>query len=147
MITFFANGKPKGQPRTRATRRGKFSGVYTPPDADDWKTIVRVAARPVMPATPLTDPLKLRLEFFMPRPGAHYRKDNTLKPTAPSIFASKPDSDNLAKAVMDALSDIGFWRDDAIVSTLEVTKRYAADVNQMGCRVVCQVEADPSEWV
>jgi crossover junction endodeoxyribonuclease RusA len=47
-----------------------------------------------------------------------------LKSTAPEWCPKKPDPDNLAKAVMDALTDCGMWRDDAQIVVLEVTKRF-----------------------
>lgn len=39
--------------------------------------------------------------------------------------AVKPDADNLAKAALDACNGI-IWRDDALICSLLVKKRYAA---------------------
>lgn len=40
--------------------------------------------------------------------------------------AKKPDLDNLAKAALDACNGI-IWRDDALICSLLVKKRYAAN--------------------
>ena len=37
---------------------------------------------------------------------------------------AKPDADNAAKAVLDCLTEIGVWPDDALVSVLLVEKWY-----------------------
>lgn len=42
----------------------------------------------------------------------------------------KPDADNVAKIVLDALGQCGVWVDDAQVTDLRVTKRYAERDNE-----------------
>ncbi len=39
--------------------------------------------------------------------------------------AKKPDIDNLVKAVMDAMTFAGVWRDDSLVWNVHATKIYA----------------------
>ena len=68
-------------------------------------------------------PISVRLIAFFRRPKAHYRKTG-LRGDAPKFHTSKPDTDNLAKAVLDALTVIGSWGDDAQVANLYVEKRY-----------------------
>ena len=52
-----------------------------------------------------------------------------VKPGAPSNHCVKPDLDNLAKAVLDALTASGcFWNDDGQVSRLLLDKTYGTDV-------------------
>jgi Holliday junction resolvase RusA-like endonuclease len=51
---------------------------------------------------------------------------------------AKPDLDNLAKAVMDAISDLGtIWRDDSQVAALRMSKMYT------GCGGGCTVVIKP----
>lgn len=134
-ITFFACGVPKGQPRTkaRAIKRGDkcFAQVYDPGTADEWKEQVAATARPFIPETPLDVPLRVNLGFYMPRPEKHFNSKGELKSDAPRAFLGKPDSDNLAKAVLDALNPStsnnypGMWRDDSLIFILTVFKVYA----------------------
>jgi len=73
------------------------------------------------------------MRFVMPRPKAHhYRASWQLKPTAPRYVTSKPDADNLAKAVLDALTDVSAWTDDSLVVSLSVVKTYGSET---GCDV------------
>lgn len=134
-ITFYAEGHPKGQPRPKAFSRGGHAAVYDPGTAEGWKSQVAIAAKPFLPTEPLACPLSLRLSFFMPRPKAHFRgKDSILRDTAPGVHTGTPDADNLAKAVMDALTQLGMWRDDGQVAVLTVLKSFN-NSGPCGCEV------------
>lgn len=85
-------------------------------------------------------PLHLALNFHMLRPKSHFKKDGMRKPIVPAYCQSKPDADNLAKAVMDAITNTGLWRDDSQVIYLSITKRYQTGT-ATGCEVmVCELE-------
>ena len=133
-LTFFADGDPKAQPRVKVARRGKFSGVYTPKTADGWKMHVRVSALnawahvPVEARKQFTGAVSVTINVFFPRPLSHYRTGKhagELRPDAPQWHTSKPDRDNVDKAILDALTDAGLWADDCQVCAGQVTKRYA----------------------
>lgn len=123
-LSFFAQGLPKGQPRVRACRRGHHSGTYDPGTADAWKAIVRLEAKAAWDGAQFEGAVRAQLNFFFPRPKGHFNK-NGLKELAPTRHTGRPDSDNLAKAVLDALTNLGLWRDDSQVSTLLVVKSYS----------------------
>ena len=123
-VAFFVHGEPKGQPRPRAFARGGKARVYDPGTAEGWKGQVALAARAHLPASPLDAPVAVHLRFQLPRPRGHYGRSG-LKPSAPRKHVTKPDVDNLAKAVVDALVGIGFLKDDRLVWLLLITKRYA----------------------
>ena len=131
--SFFVAGIPKGQPRVKAAiRKGcAHAVVYDPGTADAWKLNVACCARSHRSpsAIPIfSGPVALGIIFHMPRPLSHYKSgkaSNGLKESAPVYHVAKPDSDNLAKAVMDALTNLGgIWHDDAQVAQLTVEKRY-----------------------
>ena len=64
----------------------------------------------------------------MPRPKRHYRKgkfSHVLKDDSPVFHISKPDCDNLSKAVLDAMTDAGVIKDDSIVVNHIIYKKYA----------------------
>lgn len=123
-IQFIAFGDPKGQPRPRAFSRGGMTRMYDPGTAEGWKGQIAAAAMPHKPAAQLEGPLHVTLLFRFARPKSHWSKKG-LKPTAPEYHTSKPDADNLAKAVLDCITQLRFWRDDAQVSALDVRKKYA----------------------
>ena len=123
-FSFFADGDPKGQPRPRAFARGGKARVYDPGTAEGFKGSVAVAAKLAgLSGRNIDGPISVRLIAFFRRPKAHYRKTG-LRGDAPKFHTSKPDTDNLAKAVLDALTVIGSWGDDAQVANLYVEKRY-----------------------
>lgn len=126
-ITFYAQGVPKGQPRPKAFARGGIASVYDPGTAEGWKGQVALAARPYLPSQPLDVALILHLEFYFPRPKGHYiagKPERGIRPTSPGYLTGKPDADNAAKAIMDALTTLRMWRDDAQVAHLIVRKLY-----------------------
>ncbi len=118
---FFAEGEPKGQPRVKAARRGKFVRIYTPSVADAWKAAVASASLVARPSALLTGPLLVRLVFWMPRPRALQARKYAGEKARP--HTSKPDIDNLAKAVLDAMHL--WWEDDDQVTVLMASKWYA----------------------
>lgn len=130
---FVVHGEPKGQPRPRAFARKMgnryVARVYEEGTAEQWKTAIANAAQPHRFPTPLTGPVKMLLRVEFPRPKSHFRTGkhaNELRPDAPFQHTRKPDADNVAKAVMDAITQIsGFWIDDTQVAYLLVQKRYA----------------------
>lgn len=132
-VSFFVSGEPKGQPRPRAFARkmgGKFvARVFDAGTAEAWKSCIAAAAAQHKPAEPIAGPVRLRLCFYLARPKGHYTAgmiERGLRATAPHYHTGKPDADNLAKAVMDALTQCGwYWLDDAQVAILAVAKNYA----------------------
>lgn len=140
-ITFWVDGEPKGQPRPKAFSRGGFTRVYDPGTAEGWKGCVALAARPHIPKEPLMCPLSLRIQFNMPRPKGHFRTNGHVKPNAPHMFTKKPDADNLAKAVMDALTQLKVWHDDSQVVWLDVRKTYCVGSSKPGASIeITEVE-------
>ena len=122
-------GSPKPQPRPRAFVRKTKTGppvarVFDAGTAENWKSRIAASAngkRP--PGAPLDCPIRVELRFIMPRPQSLRRKKD---PAGPIPHTKRPDVDNLAKAVLDCLSELGWWVDDTRVAELEATKEYAS---------------------
>lgn len=69
------------------------------------------------------------MEFLFPRPK---RLDRKRDPDGLIPHTSKPDLDNLTKAVLDALTEVGFWRDDSQVYSASCSKYYVARDRALG---------------
>lgn len=123
---FTVVGTPKAQPRPRAFARKDKAGdtivrMYEAGTAESWKGGIAVSSAPHLPKDPLDGPLKVEIDFFLPRPKRLMRKKD---PEGEVLAPKKPDRDNLEKAVLDAMSNIGWWHDDAQVCCGEVRKLY-----------------------
>jgi len=140
-ITFAVRGIPKGQPRPRAFAFKGKARVFDPGTAEGWKSAVAEAARPHLAGEPLTGPVALEVAFSFPRPKKHFLKAG-LRPGAPTWFPSKPDADNAAKAVMDALTILGLWRDDSQVVSLLIRKTFGGAA-EVGARVTVATLEEP----
>lgn len=139
LLDVFVPGIPKPQPRPRAFARNGKARVFDAGTAEGWKSAVAMELRPVA-GRRLAGPLSLRLVFRLPRPKAHYRSDGTVRPSAPIHWhAQRPDLDNLEKAVLDAMTAIGVWQDDAQVVTLSSRKSWA-DPADAGCCIYLRDE-------
>ncbi|GHV28121.1 hypothetical protein AGMMS4952_11050 [Spirochaetia bacterium] len=112
VYNFFVHGKPKAQPRPRMCRNGH---VYNPNSADAWKEAV-IAEVQIFRQPVIAEPVHLSVAFYLPWSGR--KKSDPDK--AP--HAKKPDTDNLLKAVMDAMTAAGVWKDDALVFATEASK-------------------------
>lgn len=139
--TFFAEGEPKAQPRARACIRGRHAGVYDPGTANAWKKQVKAAAKPYIDAQgKLIGAIKMRITWFIPRPMAHWcirggNRSNELSIKAPTHHVKKPDTDNLEKAILDALTDAGLWDDDCQVFDVHKIKHYSNVRGLAGCEI------------
>lgn len=74
-------------------------------------------------------PVQVTMTFTFPRPKGHFgtgRNAGVLKPGAPDAHASKPDLDKCTRAVLDAVTIAGVWRDDAQACHLQCRKAYGA---------------------
>jgi len=115
------SGDPKGQPRHRSASFDGKARAYPAGSAEGWKIMVVIAARGHLPFAPLEGPIRIDAEFYFRRPQRLRKKSS---PAGFIPHTAKPDRDNLDKAVLDCLKQIGFIRDDCFVSDGKITKRY-----------------------
>jgi Holliday junction resolvase RusA-like endonuclease len=95
-----------------------------------WKAAVK-AAFPKKKGAPYKGSVALKVEFFMPRP-------RRLKTEGAKVFhTGKPDIDNLLKSTMDALTEIGAWKDDCQVCQVVSEKTYAE--GNAGARIIISI--------
>ena len=117
MKNTFIKIKPKAAPRPRVTR----NGTYNSKEYTQYKQAIQLAYKSVHGTTQTEKPIFMKLEFFFKIPKSWSKK----KKDSANWHISRPDGDNLAKSIKDALNGVAY-RDDSQVCFLQVRKQYAA---------------------
>ena len=122
----FENGMPKGTSQEKGECiRYKISGGRRVPYIHHFKKAAVGSARQIFeyslkryrPKKPSTAPISLTLILYFDIKGPK-KLWGTPKTT-------RPDCDNYAKELIDSMTTLGFWEDDAQVYELKVKKYYA----------------------
>ena len=135
-------GIPKGQPRAGSSWNHK--GRHDTGTASAWRLAIRdgFADLARSQGEPLDEPVRVDIVFYFKRPAKLNRRTrdayggkSKFIPAGPVLHTSKPDRDNAEKAVLDALTDVGLWRDDSLVCDGWAAKRYASESGRTGAQV------------
>jgi Holliday junction resolvase RusA-like endonuclease len=95
--------------------------TYVPAAALEWRRAVAVACSHHN-GVRLFAPVRVDIMFLLPRPKAARKRGGGHR----LHHDSRPDIDNLAKAVLDGMGEAGIWGDDAQVTELRASKWFAA---------------------
>lgn len=121
IVTFLVEGEPQGKGRHRTTKTGH---TYTPQKTVLYENLIKTCYLSRVGEKVLQGPLKATIEAYYTIPKSKSKKikeqmrKNMIRPT------KKPDSDNVAKAVLDSINGIAY-KDDAQVVDLTVSKYWA----------------------
>lgn len=144
-LKFIVPGEPQGKARPRFARRGRYVSTYTPKETQNYEALVRycaVSARTQKGIKPISAEMGLGIKayFKIPKSYSKKRKEKCLK--GDERPSKKPDSDNIAKIVLDGLNpkmklnhalhraenvQEGLYLDDKQVVSLNVEKWYAEE--------------------
>lgn len=126
MITFKIPGEAVGKGRPRFARRGAFTVAYTPEKTASYENLVKLAAAEAMRGRELfAQAVHVEMVIMCTVPQSWSKKkqaaaiDGTIRPT------TKPDVDNVQKAIYDALNGI-VWNDDKQIVSGRFSKHYAS---------------------
>jgi Holliday junction resolvase RusA-like endonuclease len=140
MINLTIPGAPTGKGRPRFAIRGGFARAYTPEKTASYESLVKLAAADAMQSSaPFTHPVRVTIHatFAPPASWSEKKRNTAIAETNGIRPAKKPDADNIAKIICDAMNGI-VYRDDAQVVTLCVEKRYGVSDG-----VLVQIEEEP----
>lgn len=121
IVTFIVEGEPQGKARHRTTKSGH---TYTPQKTVLYENKVKMCYESRTSNKVLQGPIRADIHAYYTIPKSKSNKikeqmrKNMIRPT------KKPDSDNVAKAVLDSINGIAY-KDDAYVVDLTVSKYYA----------------------
>ena len=123
--SFIVYGTPVAKGRPKFRRTGNFVRAYTPAKTKTYETDVALVAKKAMgDQEPLETPIVVAIYIRLPIPASYSkkRKKDCLEGIERPL--KKPDADNVAKAVTDAMNGIAYVDDCQIVS-MHITKVYA----------------------
>ena len=131
-ISFRVASEPVPKGSMKAFVRGKHAILTSDnPRLKGWEAVVRHQAQQHIAALE-TGPVSVTLAFACKRTLALPKRSERPHQT-------KPDLDKLARAVLDALTGVAF-QDDAQVTRLACTKRYALQGEQPGVLVTLRAD-------
>jgi Holliday junction resolvase RusA-like endonuclease len=127
-MKIFIPGEPIAQPRAKVSTRGGFARAYV--DAKHpihaYKQAIRLAYVNAGGEV-LEGPVEVRIACWFERPKGHSKKRRQQREPK----TTKPDLDNVGKAILDALNEIAY-NDDGQVYRLTVEKWYVGPYDLIG---------------
>ena len=116
---------------------GGYVHHYKKKNVADAEARLRDALLPYIPDEPITGkPIRLDVAWLFPYPKSarkHKAGYNRWKIT-------RPDTDNLNKLLKDVMTDMGFWKDDALICVETIRKMYSDEpgivIYMYGCEDV-----------
>lgn len=120
MFMFELIGPPIPQKQTRFIRK---SGIaYNPSEKD--QAAVQWQIKPYAPTIPFSCPIEMHLTFFLPIPTSCSSKIKAQMLNQVILPIKRPDFDNLAYFITNALKKI-VYEDDALITDCIIRKRYS----------------------
>lgn len=114
---------PKPASRPRFTCRGRFAVAYSDKPYAEW----------IASATALLKDVKVPQGWDTAAAFCMIVINKVLKPKTSKLTHPKPDVDNYAKSIMDAVTKAGhLWDDDCQVVSLRVSKMFVEDEAEEG---------------
>ena len=119
MLTLKILGKPIAKKRHRFFKRGKFTGTYNSQRTEEGRFLWEVTSQLPEGFEIFSGPLVINIFAEFARPKSHFgsgKNAKKLKDSSPQHHTQTPDTDNIAKFVLDCLNGIIFEDDKQVVS-------------------------------
>ena len=123
-MKFFVPGKPYGKSRPRTRVVGNYATIYTEPKALAKEAFIReCCALQNGTVEPMCGYISVTIEAIFPIPKQTSKKNTALMLSGELKPNIKPDLDNIAKTVCDALNGYAFIDDKQIVELRNNTEK------------------------
>lgn len=144
LLDIDVHGTPAPQGSKRHVGRGIM--VESSKKVKPWREAVKAAVLLAsdQPRPPADGPVTVDISFRLARPAGHYgtgRNADRLRESAPARPITKPDLDKLIRSTLDALKDVGVYRDDSQVVTIVTAKHYCGRAEWPGARIIIRESA------
>lgn len=126
-LYFVVDGPPTPKGRPRFSRVGNFTKTYTPKKTKNYEDKVRQSAQQAMNGhEPLETPIAIQMTIKLPVPKSYSKKRTSDCLNKFEMPIKRPDWDNVAKAITDAINGVVYVDDCQIVSA-SVHKMYGLE--------------------
>lgn len=124
-IVFIVPGQPQGKGRPRVGKIGGHARMFTPEKTVAYEGLIAHAAHQAMQGRELiTGAVAVIMNVRCQVPASWSKKKQGQALTGEIRPTTKPDQDNVIKAIFDGLNGVA-WRDDVQVVEITSSKRYA----------------------
>ena len=129
MIAFTIPGAPQGKARARTCRNGH---TYTPDNTVLYENLVKTeflrqcGRGQRIRSDDTRRAISMQITAVYPVPASYPKRDKAAALAGDLLPTKKPDADNVAKVIADALNGLAY-DDDAQITDLLVLKRYGED--------------------
>lgn len=126
IVQFTVPGAPQGKGRPRVGKVRGQARMFTPEKTAAYEGLIAHAAHVAMGGRPLLEgPVDVTLRIDCPVPASWSKRKQAQALAGEIRPTTKPDVDNVLKAVADGLNGVA-WRDDVQVVSVVMRKAYAA---------------------
>ena len=137
MVTFEVPGDPHGKGRPKFARRGNFVQTYTDAKTVSYEDLVKFHANLAMiDLAPIEGPVAVYIYIKLAVPKSYSKKRTEACLSGLERPTKKPDWDNVAKSVSDAINGI-VYVDDCQVVNAHITKVYSTNAGVSVCVKEC----------
>jgi Holliday junction resolvase RusA-like endonuclease len=144
VIDFIVYGPPQGKGRPRVGRAGAHVRMFTPQKTLAYEGLVAHCGAAAMAGQPLVDgAVELRLLIDVQIPASWSKKKQAQALAGEILPTTKPDVDNVIKAIGDGLNGV-VWKDDVQITDVITRKRYA---EKPQVRVMVRPAVKAGEWL
>ncbi len=124
LLRFHIPGQPIAKGRARISTRDGFARAYTPEKTVAYEGLVALRGSHAMDGqTPFDGPLRVEVVATFAIPASWSKRKRAAAIEGTAWHTSRPDGDNIAKAIGDGLNGV-VWADDSRIASWELAKRY-----------------------
>ncbi len=125
-FTFEIVGEPQGKGRPRFSTRGGFVKTYTPEKTASYENFVKLCYLNKYKGKKLDGEIIAEIIAYFSIPNIFSKKKRSEAIEGKIMPTKKPDTDNIAKTILDSLNGIAFEDDKQVVALL-VKKLYGEE--------------------
>ena len=130
---FTVPGKPRGKGRPRFARMGSYVRTYTPAETASYENLIALEYQ-AAGGELLESPVEVYVTAWYPIPKSLSKAKRAEMDRGMYVPHSKPDADNVLKAVLDGLNGVAY-KDDTQVQMANILRLYSDNP-----RVCVQIE-------